>query len=84
VSVEAPVVRAVAAALAAVGESVTTEGMSAWTDAALFNAAGIPAVCFGPGDIALAHAATEWIDVDEIERATAVLARLVATPVEGA
>jgi acetylornithine deacetylase len=50
--------------------------MSAWTDAALLNDAGIPAVCFGPGDIKLAHAAEEWIEIAEIERATAVLTRL--------
>ena len=37
--------------------------MTAWTDAALLNAAGIPAICFGPGDIALAHAAEEYIEV---------------------
>jgi acetylornithine deacetylase len=50
--------------------------MSAWTDAALLNAAGIPAVCFGPGDISLAHAAEEYIPLDEIDRATAVLEAL--------
>jgi len=55
---------------------VTIEGLSAWTDAALLNAAGIPAVCFGPGDIALAHAAEEFVPVDEIEKATAVLQRV--------
>ncbi len=51
--------------------------MSAWTDAALLNAAGIPAICFGPGDIALAHAAEEWVELAEVERATAVLEALV-------
>ena len=51
--------------------------MSAWTDAALLNEAGTPAICFGPGDIGLAHAAEEWIDVAEIERATAVLDTLI-------
>ena len=50
--------------------------MSAWTDAALLNEAGIPAICFGPGDIALAHADEEWVTVAEIERATRVLTRL--------
>jgi acetylornithine deacetylase/succinyl-diaminopimelate desuccinylase-like protein len=50
--------------------------MSAWTDAALLNDAGIPAICFGPGDIKLAHAAEEWVEVGEIERATRVLSRL--------
>jgi acetylornithine deacetylase len=47
--------------------------MSAWTDAALLNDAGIPAICFGPGDISLAHAAEEYIALEEIDRATEVL-----------
>jgi acetylornithine deacetylase len=75
VSADAPIVNALRAALDA-GVATPLEGMSAWTDAALLNEAGIPAICFGPGDIALAHAAEEYIPVEEIERATAVLATL--------
>ena len=78
VSADAPIVRALQTSLVESGEAATIEGMSAWTDAALLNDAGIPAICFGPGDIALAHAAEEWVDVLEIERATEVLARLAA------
>ncbi|HUF28613.1 MAG TPA: ArgE/DapE family deacylase [Gemmatimonadaceae bacterium] len=78
VAVDAPIVRALGAALASTGEDVRVEGLSAWTDAALLNDAGIPAICFGPGDIALAHSAEEWVDMDEIERATAALTHLVA------
>jgi acetylornithine deacetylase len=76
VSVDAPVVAALSSALRACNEDVRIQGMSAWTDAALLNAAGIPAICFGPGDITLAHAAEEYVSIAEIERATAVLARL--------
>jgi acetylornithine deacetylase len=72
----APIVRALDAALRAAGEAVRIEGMSAWTDAAILNDAGIPAICFGPGDITLAHAAEEYVIIDEIERATAVLTGL--------
>jgi acetylornithine deacetylase/succinyl-diaminopimelate desuccinylase-like protein len=63
-------------ALASEGLNAPIEGLSAWTDAALLNAAGIPAVCFGPGDIALAHAAEEFVPVDEIESAARVLTRV--------
>ncbi len=42
-------------------------GMTAWVDACYLNECGIPAVCFGPGSIAQAHAAEEWVRVDEIE-----------------
>ena len=79
VETAAPVVRALGSALRESGEPERIEGMSAWTDAALLNGAGIPAVCFGPGDIALAHAAEEWIEEQEIERATSVLARFLSS-----
>ena len=76
VSPDAPIVGALKTALRSCDEPVRTEGMTAWTDAALLNAAGIPAICFGPGDIALAHAAEEYVSIGEIERATKVLAQL--------
>jgi len=72
----APIVRALDATLRARGEPVEIAGMSAWTDAAILNDAGIPAICFGPGDITLAHAAEEYVIIEEIERATAVLTDL--------
>ena len=76
VAPDAPVVRALARAAQREGVPLAVEGMSAWTDAAILNDAGIPAICFGPGDIRLAHAAEEFVPVAEIEKATAVLARL--------
>jgi acetylornithine deacetylase len=74
---DAPIVVRLQTALEAEGIPARIEGLSAWTDAALLNEAGIPAICFGPGDIALAHAAEEFVSVDEIERATRVLTRVV-------
>jgi acetylornithine deacetylase len=76
VSTSAPIVRALSQSLAGSGVRETIAGMTAWTDAALLNAAGIPAICFGPGDIGLAHAAEEFVPVKEIESATRVLADL--------
>ena len=76
VSPDAPVVQSLARAIEGEGMAIAIEGMSAWTDAAILNEAGIPAICFGPGDIKLAHAAEEWIPVAEIARATAVLTRM--------
>ena len=74
VALDAPLVRRLSKASAGVrGAAPAIEGLSAWTDAALLNEAGIPAVCFGPGDIALAHAATEYVPLTEIDIATAVL-----------
>ena len=78
VTVDAPIVTRLASALRAEGLDTPVEGLSAWTDAALLNEAGIPAICFGPGDIALAHSAEEFVPLDEIDKATKVLARLAS------
>jgi acetylornithine deacetylase len=83
VRVDAPVVTRLVGAVEREGIPVRIEGLSAWTDAALLNEAGIPTVCFGPGDIGLAHAAEEFVPLDEIERATKVLARVVREWCEG-
>jgi acetylornithine deacetylase len=72
------VVRALATSLERWGEPATIEGLPCWTDAALLSAAGIPAICFGPGDIGLAHSAEEYVEISEIERATVVLSEFVS------
>ena len=45
------------------------------TDASTVAAAGIPAVVFGPGDIAQAHTKDEWIDLAQLEPAAEILFR---------
>jgi acetylornithine deacetylase len=42
-----------------------------WTEAALLGERGIDAVVFGPGDIAQAHAADEFVSIAELETARA-------------
>jgi acetylornithine deacetylase len=76
VASDAPIVTALSNQLTRRNMSTTPVGMSAWTDAALLNAAGIPAICFGPGDMAMAHAAEEYIETSEIETATEILVDL--------
>jgi acetylornithine deacetylase len=76
VAVDAPVTQALVHALEKESLPVTVEALSCWTDAALLNAAGIPALCFGPGDIALAHSAEEWVTLSDIHHATMVLERV--------
>lgn len=70
---EAPLIAAMRAACTAGGVEPTIAGLSCWTDAALFAEAGIPALCFGPGDISRAHSATEWVEIADLERATEIL-----------
>lgn len=47
-----------------------------WTEAALFSAAGLTAFVFGPGDIAQAHSADEWVAVDQLAAAADHYTRL--------
>jgi acetylornithine deacetylase len=77
VQADAAIVELLRSALQSEGAPVLVEGLSAWTDAALLNEAGIPTICFGPGDIALAHAAEEFVPVAEIETAKRVLTAVV-------
>jgi acetylornithine deacetylase len=65
----------VALALKLAGQN-DTEAVSYATEAGLFQAAGVPAVVCGPGDIAQAHTADEWIASSEIDRCLAFLDRL--------
>jgi acetylornithine deacetylase len=53
-----------------------THAVSYATEAGLFQVAGSPAVVIGPGDIAQAHTADEWIAKDQIDKCSAFLARL--------
>ena len=61
------------AAQPVVGRPLTVSGISFWTDAALFAAAGIEAVVFGPTG-AGAHAAVEWVDLKSVEEAALIYA----------
>lgn len=47
------------------------------TDASTLAEAGIPAVVFGPGDIARAHTCDEWVPLAEVEQASEILYHFV-------
>jgi len=48
-----------------------------WTEAALFSQAGLTAIVYGPGDIAQAHTADEWVSLDQFHAAAATYKRLL-------
>ena len=50
-------------------------GVDFFTDAGVLAAAGLPCVVFGPGDIAQAHTADEWVAASQLERGTRMLVR---------
>ncbi|MFO1541114.1 MAG: M20/M25/M40 family metallo-hydrolase, partial [Chloroflexota bacterium] len=61
----------------AAGHDATPKGVGYGTDASAFAAAGIPAVVLGPGDIAQAHTADEWVAIDQLEGAVAIYRALM-------
>jgi len=61
------------AATAATGATPDEGGVGYWMDAALFHAACIPTVNYGPGG-AGAHEAVEWVDLDSVVSCAQVLA----------
>ena len=63
-------------ALVDIGRAVAEErrGMRFATDAAWYEAAGSPAVVFGPGDVAVAHQSDEHVAIDDLEVASRALA----------
>lgn len=48
-----------------------------WTEAALFSAAGYTAFVYGPGDIAQAHGADEWVALDQLQQYADTIYRIV-------
>lgn len=48
-----------------------------WTEASLFSQAGLTAIVFGPGDIAQAHTADEWVALDQLATAALHYQRLM-------
>lgn len=48
-----------------------------WTEAALFSAAGYTAFVYGPGDIAQAHSADEWVALDQLQQYAETIYRIV-------
>jgi acetylornithine deacetylase len=70
--VAAPQSAAVALALELTGAE-TTHAVSYTTEAGLFEQAGCPSVICGPGDIAQAHAADEYVSIAQLDACMAFL-----------
>jgi acetylornithine deacetylase len=70
------IVRLLAAAIDAERGTHDIHSVPYGTDAATLAWSGIPTVVFGPGDIAQAHTRDEWVDLAEVEAASAILYRL--------
>jgi len=47
-----------------------------WTEASLFSQAGLTAFVYGPGDIAQAHTADEWVALAQLQRYADTIVRI--------
>ena len=72
---DAPIVRVARDAVADVCGTANVIGVSYGSDAATLAAAGIPSVLCGPGDIAYAHSADEFVPIAEVVQAAEIYAR---------
>jgi acetylornithine deacetylase len=70
-----PLADRLVAAASGLVEPCRAVGVPYGTDAAVFAAAGVPTVVFGPGSIAQAHTADEWIALDQVQKAAEVYYR---------
>ena len=48
-----------------------------WTEASLFSQAGHTALVYGPGDIAQAHSADEWVALDQLQQYSETVHRII-------
>jgi acetylornithine deacetylase len=53
------------------------EAVDFWTEASVFSSAGLPALVLGPGHIEQAHAANEWVALEQLETAYELYSRVV-------
>ena len=54
-----------------------------WTEASLFSQAGLTAFVYGPGDIAQAHTADEFVTLDQLQRYAGTITRLLQNNLSG-
>jgi acetylornithine deacetylase len=66
----------IAATVSTLGPTSRLIGVPYGTNAWALSQLGIPTVVVGPGSIDQAHTADEWIDIQQLERATEVFYRL--------
>jgi len=76
-SADHPLAQAVSAAVREVTGKAPIHGMTGTTHAGPLNAAGIPALVFGPGEEGQAHTATERLDLEQLEQAAQVYEKLM-------
>ncbi|MDH7578998.1 MAG: M20/M25/M40 family metallo-hydrolase [Bacillota bacterium] len=63
-------------ARAVLGRHLDLSGFRSWSDAENFTETGVPAIVFGPGNLAVSHTPFEHVDLEEVRLAAHILAAL--------
>ncbi len=79
VSEHAPIVDDLSRAVHSICGEVIVEAAHYATDAGVYNSVGVPTVVFGPGNIAQAHTETEYIELQQLHQATAIIERFLTS-----
>lgn len=76
---DSPLVTSLVRSITAVrGKEPAIMGATFWSDAGLISgAAGVPAVVFGPGDISVAHAPVEYVEIAQVLDMAKILVHFV-------
>ena len=53
------------------------KGVPYFTDASPIATGGTPALVFGPGNIAQAHSTDEWVEIEQVDRAYAIVSKFL-------
>jgi acetylornithine deacetylase/succinyl-diaminopimelate desuccinylase-like protein len=53
------------------------KGVPYFTDASPIATGGTPALVFGPGNIAQAHSADEWVEMEQVDRAYSIVSKFL-------
>ena len=79
VAEHAPIVQGLTQAVRSIRGESTIEVAHYATDAGIYNSVGVPTVVFGPGNIAQAHTESEYIELQQLYQATAIIERFLTS-----
>ncbi|MBI5472634.1 MAG: M20 family metallopeptidase [Ignavibacteriae bacterium] len=79
VSPENPLLQRLAGVIEEINGECVIETAQYATNAGVYNQSGIPTIVFGPGNIAQAHTAAEYVEVDQVIRCCEILSRFLTT-----
>ena len=79
VAEQSPIVQGLTQAVRSICGEAIVEAAHYATDAGIYNSVGVPTVVFGPGNIAQAHTESEYIELQQLHQAAAIIERFLTS-----